>query len=37
MLTKCDLPEEYLQEAIRLTHVNTKTDVIKMAFEKLIQ
>ena len=37
MRTTLDLPEELLQEAMNLTHVNTKTDVIKMALENLIQ
>jgi len=37
MRTTLDLPEELLQEAMTLTHTNTKTDVIKMALENLIQ
>ena len=37
MRTTLDLPEELLQEAMNLTHINTKTDVIKMALENLIQ
>lgn len=37
MRTTLDLPEELLQEAMNLTHINTKTDVIKMALVNLIQ
>ena len=37
MRTTLDLPEELLKEAMNLTHINTKTDVIKLALENLIQ
>jgi Arc/MetJ family transcription regulator len=37
MRTTLDLPEELLKETMNLTHINTKTDVIKMALENLIQ
>ena len=37
MRTTLDLPEELLKEAMNLTHINTKTDVIKVALENLIQ
>jgi Arc/MetJ family transcription regulator len=37
MRTTLDLPEELLQEAMHLTHVKTKTDVIKIALENLVQ
>ena len=37
MRTTLDLPEELIREAMDLTHSTTKTDVIKMALENLIQ
>ena len=37
MRTTLDLPEELIKEAMELTHSNTKTDVIKMALQNLIQ
>lgn len=32
-----DLPEDLLEEAMTLTHIETKTDVIKAALRTLIQ
>jgi hypothetical protein len=37
MRTTLDLPESLLDEAMALTHISTKTDVIKMALQNLIQ
>ena len=37
MRTTLDLPEALLKEAMELTKVNTKTDVIKIALQGLIQ
>jgi len=37
MRTTLDLPEELLTEAMMLTHINKKTDVIKVALENLIK
>jgi hypothetical protein len=37
MRTTLDLPEDLLKEAMFLTHIATKTDVIKVALENLIQ
>jgi Uncharacterized protein conserved in bacteria (DUF2191). len=37
MRTTLDLPEALLKEAMELTKMNTKTDVIKMALQSLIQ
>jgi len=37
MRTTLDLPEDLLLEAMNLSHVKTKTDVIKMALENLIR
>jgi hypothetical protein len=37
MRTTLDLPESLLNEAMELTHINTKTDVIKVALQNLIQ
>jgi hypothetical protein len=37
MRTTLDLPEALLKEAMELTKINTKTDVIKMALQGLIQ
>ena len=35
--TTLDLPQELLEEAMQLTHTNTKTAVIVMALEELIR
>ncbi len=37
MRTTIDLPEELVAEAMRVTHIKTKTDVIKEALTNLIQ
>jgi hypothetical protein len=37
MRTTLDLPEALLKEAMDLTKINTKTDVIKIALQGLIQ
>jgi Arc/MetJ family transcription regulator len=37
MRTTLDLPEELLAEAMALTHISTKTDLIKTALQSLIQ
>jgi Arc/MetJ family transcription regulator len=37
MRTTLDLPEALLKEAMELTKINTKTDVIKIALQSLIQ
>ena len=37
MRTTLDLPETLLEEAMALTHIQTKTDVIKTALQNLIQ
>ena len=37
MRTTLDLPESLLNEAMALTHITTKTDVIKVALQNLIQ
>jgi hypothetical protein len=37
MRTTLDLPESLLNEAMTLTHITTKTDVIKVALKNLIQ
>jgi hypothetical protein len=37
MRTTLDLPEALIKEAMELTRANTKTDVIKMALQSLIQ
>jgi len=37
MRTTLDLPEDLIQEAISLTHINKKTELIKVALENLIQ
>jgi hypothetical protein len=37
MRTTLDLPESLLDEAMALTHVKTKTDLIKLALQNLIQ
>ena len=37
MRTTLDLPETLIDEAMSLTHIKTKTDLIKTALENLIQ
>jgi hypothetical protein len=37
MRTTLDLPDSLVHEAMTLTHMKTKTDVIKMALQNLIQ
>ena len=37
MRTTLDLPESLVQEAMALTHSETKTEVIKLALTNLIQ
>lgn len=37
MRTTLDLPEELLDEAMKVTHINTKTQVIITALEDLIR
>ncbi|MFZ4617267.1 MAG: type II toxin-antitoxin system VapB family antitoxin [Rectinemataceae bacterium] len=37
MRTTLDIPESLLSEAMALTHISTKTDVIKAALRNLIQ
>jgi hypothetical protein len=37
MRTTLDLPESLIDEAMALTHVKTKTDLIKLALQNLIQ
>lgn len=37
MRTTIDLPEELIAEAMRVTNIKTKTDVIKEALSNLIQ
>jgi len=37
MRTTLDLPENLIKEAMALTHIQTKTDVIKVALQNLIQ
>lgn len=37
MRTTLDLPEILIEEAMALTHAQTKTDVIKLALQNLIQ
>lgn len=37
MRTTLDLPEELLNEAMKVTHINTKTKVIITALEDLIR
>jgi hypothetical protein len=37
MRTTLDLPESLIQEAMALTHIQKKTDVIKLALQNLIQ
>jgi ribosomal protein L16 Arg81 hydroxylase len=37
MRTTLDLPESLIEEAMALTHIQTKTDLIKTALKNLIQ
>ena len=37
MRTTLDIPEALIDEAMALTHISTKTDVIKRALQNLIQ
>jgi hypothetical protein len=37
MRTTLDLPEKLMDEAMTLTHIKTKTDLIKIALMNLIQ
>jgi Arc/MetJ family transcription regulator len=37
MRTTLDLPEALIEEAMALTHISTKTDLIKTALQNLIQ
>jgi hypothetical protein len=37
MRTTLDLPETLINEAMTLTHIQTKTDLIKLALQNLIQ
>ncbi|MFH0729905.1 MAG: type II toxin-antitoxin system VapB family antitoxin [Pseudomonadota bacterium] len=37
MRTTLDLPESLIEEAMALTHIQTKTDLIKVALKNLIQ
>jgi hypothetical protein len=37
MRTTLDLPETLIKEAMALTHIHTKTDLIKTALRNLIQ
>lgn len=37
MRTTLDLPEALVDEALALTHIKTKTDLIKIALQNLIQ
>ena len=37
MRTTIDLPENLVNEAMKLTNIHTKTDVIKEALQNLIQ
>jgi len=37
MRTTLDIPEQLLDEAMKLTHISAKTDVIKFALQNLIQ
>ena len=32
-----DIPEELIQEAMKTTHINTKTKVVRIALEELIR
>ena len=37
MRTTLDLPEDLIAEAMKITHISTKTDLIKTALRNLIQ
>lgn len=37
MRTTLDLPEQLIDEALALTHIKTKTELIKIALQNLIQ
>lgn len=37
MRTTLDLPEDLMEEAMAITHIATKTDLIKTALQNLIQ
>jgi hypothetical protein len=37
MRATLDIPEALIEEAMALTHISTKTDVIKTALQNLIQ
>jgi hypothetical protein len=37
MRTTLDLPEDLMEEAMTITHISTKTDLIKTALQNLIQ
>ena len=37
MRTTLDLPEQLIDKAMALTHIKTKTDLIKIALQNLIQ
>lgn len=37
MRTTLDLPEDLIEEAMAVTHISTKTDLIKTALQSLIQ
>ncbi len=37
MRTTLDLPENLVNEAMALTHIQTKTDLIKVALQNLIE
>ncbi|MDR1523000.1 MAG: type II toxin-antitoxin system VapB family antitoxin [Endomicrobium sp.] len=37
MRTTLDLPEQLINKAMNLTHISTKTELIKVALENLIQ
>ncbi|MFA6143083.1 MAG: type II toxin-antitoxin system VapB family antitoxin [Candidatus Omnitrophota bacterium] len=37
MRTTLDIPDSLISEAMALTHISTKTDVIKTALQTLIQ
>jgi Arc/MetJ family transcription regulator len=37
MRTTLDLPEDLIEEAMAITHISTKTDLIKTALQSLIQ
>jgi hypothetical protein len=37
MRTTLDIPEKLMNEAMMLTHIETKTDLIKIALQNLIE